>query len=41
MIGKLKVYAGPEHPHSNHRPRALDLAAWPRVQALENEPAES
>jgi large subunit ribosomal protein L13 len=27
MIRKLKVYAGPEHPHQAQRPEALDVAA--------------
>jgi large subunit ribosomal protein L13 len=27
MINKLKVYAGPEHPHAAQSPVALDLAA--------------
>ncbi len=39
MISKLKVYAGSEHPHDNHRPQRLDLEAWPAVRAVE--PAES
>jgi len=26
MINKLKVYAGPEHPHSAQQPEALELA---------------
>lgn len=25
MLGKLKVYAGPQHPHSAQRPEVLDL----------------
>lgn len=33
MIKKLKVYAGPEHPHSAQNPRLLDLRA---VAAPEN-----
>ena len=27
MLRKLKVYAGPEHPHQAQRPEALDVAA--------------
>jgi len=27
MLKKLKVYAGPEHPHSAQKPQALDLSA--------------
>ena len=27
MIGKLKVYAGPDHPHAAQSPEPLDLAA--------------
>ena len=26
MIKKLKVYAGPEHPHAAQRPQPLELA---------------
>jgi large subunit ribosomal protein L13 len=26
MLGKLKIYAGPEHPHEAQQPAALDLA---------------
>jgi len=35
MISKLKVYAGPDHPHGNHKPQQLDLSAWPAVRAAE------
>ena len=31
MIKKLKVHAGPTHPHSAQKPRALELAAARRV----------
>ena len=27
MLGKLKVYAGPTHPHQSQQPKELDLAA--------------
>lgn len=27
MLKKLKVYAGPQHPHSAQKPQALDLSA--------------
>jgi large subunit ribosomal protein L13 len=27
MITKLKVYAGPDHPHSAQTPQPLDLSA--------------
>jgi large subunit ribosomal protein L13 len=27
MLGKLKVYAGPTHPHAAQQPKALDLAS--------------
>ena len=27
MIGKLHVYAGPDHPHAAQQPEALDVAA--------------
>ncbi len=27
MLGKLRVYAGPEHPHAPQRPRPLDTIA--------------
>lgn len=35
LIGKLKVYAGTDHPHGNHSPRMLDISAWPAVRAVE------
>jgi large subunit ribosomal protein L13 len=35
MLDKLKVYPGLEHPHQGQAPQALDMAAWPRVQAQE------
>ena len=25
MLSKLKVYAGPEHPHTSQKPQSLDL----------------
>ena len=31
MLGKLKVYAGPEHPHAAQMPTALDLPAARRA----------
>jgi len=33
VLGKLKVYAGPTHPHAAQRPQPLDLAAARRVSA--------
>jgi ribosomal protein L13 len=27
MLKKLKVYAGPEHPHGSQNPKTLDLKA--------------
>lgn len=30
MLNKLKVYAGPEHPHAAQQPRALELPASAR-----------
>jgi len=33
MLGKLKVYAGPTHPHSAQKPEPLDLPAARRVSA--------
>ena len=30
MLGKLKVYAGPSHPHAAQCPEELDLQATPR-----------
>ena len=27
MLGKLRVYAGPEHPHAPQRPRPFDTIA--------------
>jgi large subunit ribosomal protein L13 len=30
MLGKLKVYAGPEHPHAAQTPRAFELPASAR-----------
>jgi len=32
MGGKLKVYAGSEHPHGAQRPKALDPAARPKFR---------
>jgi large subunit ribosomal protein L13 len=29
MYKKLKVYAGPEHPHQAQQPRRIDLDRWP------------
>jgi large subunit ribosomal protein L13 len=26
MIDKLKIYAGPEHPHGSQQPKQLELA---------------
>ena len=31
MLGKLNVYAGPDHPHAAQRPEALDLPAARRA----------
>lgn len=31
MLSKLKVYAGPNHPHSAQQPEALDIAAARRT----------
>ncbi len=28
MLGKLKIYAGPDHPHEAQRPVALDVATY-------------
>ncbi|HEX2700525.1 MAG TPA: 50S ribosomal protein L13 [Acidimicrobiales bacterium] len=36
MIRKLKVHAGPTHPHSAQKPQTLDLAHARRVPAGEN-----
>ena len=36
MIKKLKVHAGPTHPHSAQKPRTLELAAARRVTTGEN-----
>lgn len=33
VLDKLKIYPGLAHPHQGQAPKALDLAAWPRVQA--------
>lgn len=33
MLGKLKVYAGPTHPHAAQQPQALDLPAARRATA--------
>ena len=33
MLGKLKVYAGPTHPHSAQKPQALELPAARRATA--------
>lgn len=30
MAKKLKVYAGPEHPHASQQPEALDLSRTPK-----------
>ena len=35
MIKKLKIHAGPTHPHSAQRPRPLELASARRVAAGE------
>ncbi len=31
MLGKLKVYAGPDHPHAAQMPIPLDLSAARRA----------
>ncbi len=31
MLRKLKVYAGPDHPHVAQRPRPMDLASRKKV----------
>ena len=31
MLSKLKVYAGPDHPHSAQKPEPLELAAARRT----------
>jgi len=31
MLGKLKVYAGPAHPHAAQKPQPLDLGAARRA----------
>jgi large subunit ribosomal protein L13 len=33
MLGKLKVYAGPTHPHSAQKPQPLELSAARRATA--------
>jgi large subunit ribosomal protein L13 len=33
MLGKLKIYRGPTHPHAAQQPQALDLAVARRVTA--------
>jgi large subunit ribosomal protein L13 len=33
MLGKLKVYSGPTHPHAAQKPAPLDLASARRVSA--------
>jgi large subunit ribosomal protein L13 len=33
MLGKLKVYAGPTHPHAAQKPQALELPAARRATA--------
>jgi large subunit ribosomal protein L13 len=33
MLGKLKVYSGPAHPHSAQKPQPLELAAARRILA--------
>jgi large subunit ribosomal protein L13 len=33
MLGKLKVYSGPAHPHSAQKPQPLQLAAARRILA--------
>jgi ribosomal protein L13 len=40
MIRKLRVYAGPEHPHRAQQPVSIDLSAWPPQTQLA-EPAET
>ena len=40
MIRKLRVYAGPEHPHRAQQPVSIDLSAWPPQNQVA-EPAES
>ncbi|HET6361446.1 MAG TPA: 50S ribosomal protein L13 [Gemmatimonadota bacterium] len=40
MFKKLRVYAGPEHPHRAQQPVSIDLAAWP-PQTQVAEPAEA
>jgi large subunit ribosomal protein L13 len=32
-MGHLKVYAGPEHPHTAQQPEPLDIAAMNRKNA--------
>jgi large subunit ribosomal protein L13 len=29
MYKKLKVYAGPDHPHQAQQPKRIDLDRWP------------
>ncbi|HUP01970.1 MAG TPA: 50S ribosomal protein L13 [Gemmatimonadota bacterium] len=36
MFRKLKVYAGPDHPHGAQQPVAIDLEAWPPQVHLTN-----
>jgi large subunit ribosomal protein L13 len=31
MLGKLKVYAGPTHPHAAQKPQPFDLSAARRA----------
>lgn len=38
MTRKLRVYAGPDHPHSAQQPVSIDLDAWP-PQGRRPEPA--
>jgi large subunit ribosomal protein L13 len=40
MTRKLRVYAGPDHPHSAQQPAPIDLDAWP-PQGRRTEPAAS
>ncbi len=33
QLRKLKVYAGPEHPHQAQQPKSQDVPGWPRPKA--------
>lgn len=39
MLGKLKVYDGPEHPHTAQRPAPLALGEVPKWEGLPERPA--